>query len=95
LFYALGQPTRRRLVELIAQGEQPLTRLVKYFRSTRQSVSDHLLVLRQAGLVSMRLAGQRSFCRLRAARLREIRAWLTHYERLWNRERKIYRLEAE
>jgi DNA-binding transcriptional ArsR family regulator len=88
LFYVLGEPTRRRLIELIAHGEQPLARLVKFFTSTRQAVSDHLFVLRQAGLVSTRLAGSRRHYRLRRARLREIRAWLAHYERLWHRKRK-------
>lgn len=88
LFFALGEPTRRSLIELMAQGEQPFSRLAKYFPSSRQAVHDHLGVLQQAGLVSTRLAGRRRYYRLRTARLREIRFWLAHYEELWLRERE-------
>jgi DNA-binding transcriptional ArsR family regulator len=88
LFFVLGEPTRRRLIELIAREEQPLARLVRFFPSTRQAVYDHLSILRQAGLVSARLAGNRHYYRLRSARLREIRSWLARYERLWRRERR-------
>jgi predicted transcriptional regulator len=87
LFYVLGEPTRRRLVELIAHGEQPLARLVKFFTSSRQAVNDHLLFLLQAGLVSARITRNRRYYRLKTTRLRVIRAWLAHYERLWHRER--------
>jgi DNA-binding transcriptional ArsR family regulator len=82
LFFVLGEPTRRQLVELIARGEQPLARLVKSFASTRQALSDHLFILRQAGLVSTRMARNRRYYRLQRARLRELRKWLTHYGRL-------------
>lgn len=88
LFFVLGEPTRRRLVELIAHGEQPLSGLAKFFTSTRQAVNGHLLVLQQAGLVSTRIARNRRCYRLQTTRLREIRAWLMHYERLWRRKLK-------
>lgn len=86
LFFVLGEPTRRSLLELIAQGEQPFARLSKFFSTTRQAVRDHLGVLQQAGLVSSRFAGNRRYYRLRKARFGEIRAWLSHYEQLWRGE---------
>lgn len=86
LFFVLGEPTRRSLIELIAQGEQPFARLSKFFATTRQAVRDHLGVLQQAGLVSTRFAGKRRYYRLRKARFGEIRAWLSHYEELWRAE---------
>jgi DNA-binding transcriptional ArsR family regulator len=89
LFFVLGEPTRRSLIELIAQGEQPFARLAKFFPTTRQAVHDHLSVLRQAGLVSTRFAGNRRYYRLRNAKLREIRGWLAHYEQLWSGEKKF------
>lgn len=87
LFFALGEPTRRSLIELIAQGEQPTSHLAKFFPSSRQSVLDHLYILQKAGLVSARSVGNRRYYRLRNAGLREIRAWLAHYEELWRGER--------
>jgi DNA-binding transcriptional ArsR family regulator len=89
LFFVLGKPTRRSLIELIAQGEQPFVRLAKFFSTSRQAVHDHLSVLRQAGLVSTRFAGNRRYYRLRNAKLREIRIWLAHYEELWSGKKKI------
>lgn len=89
LFFALGEPTRRSLIELIAQGEQPVSYLAKFFPSLRQSVLDHLYILQKAGLVSARSAGNRRYYRLRNTGLRKIRAWLAHYEALWHHKRKI------
>lgn len=88
LFFVLGEPTRRSLIELIAQGEQPFARLSKFFPTTRQAVRDHLGVLQQAGLVSSRFTGNRRYYRLRKARLAEMRAWFVHYQRLWRGDRK-------
>ena len=88
VFFVLGEPTRRSLIELMAQGEQPFSRLWRHFSSSRQAVHNHLRVLCQSGLLSSRFAGNRRYYRLRSARLREIREWLTHYEQLWRNERK-------
>lgn len=88
-FFALGELTRRRLIELIAQGEQPASHLAKFFPSSRQSVLDHLYVLEKAGLVSVRFVRNHRYYRLRNAGLRKIRAWLAHYEQLWRHEGKF------
>lgn len=88
LFFVLGEPTRRSLIELIASGEQPFSHLAKFFPVSHQAVRDHLYVLHQAGLVSTRIAGNRRYYRLRTAPLREIRAWLAHYEQIWRGWRK-------
>lgn len=89
LFFVLGEPTRRSLIELIAQGEQPFARLAKFFPTTRQAVHDHVSVLQHAGLLSTRFAGNRRYYRLRKTKLGEIRAWLAHYEQLWSGASKL------
>ncbi|HKF52947.1 MAG TPA: metalloregulator ArsR/SmtB family transcription factor [Candidatus Acidoferrales bacterium] len=81
LFFALGEPTRRALIELMAEGEQPFSYLAKFFPSSRQAVLDHLFLLQEAGLVSARFVGNRRYYRLRNAGLREIRSWLAHLRR--------------
>jgi DNA-binding transcriptional ArsR family regulator len=91
LFFALGEPTRRALIELIAEGEQPFSHLAKFFSSSRQAILDHLFLLQQAGLVSTRFVGNRRYYRLRNAGLREIRAWLAHYEGPWRRRQNQVR----
>jgi DNA-binding transcriptional ArsR family regulator len=81
VFEALGDPVRRLIVELLAAGEQPAGSLVAALRSrmtiSQPAVSQHLKVLRAAGLVSVRAAGTRRIYALDQAGLDAARAWLT------------------
>jgi DNA-binding transcriptional ArsR family regulator len=80
VFAALGEPVRRRILELLADGEQPVGPLVVALRSrapiSQPAVSQHLRVLLDAGLVSVRAAGTRRLYALDTAGLDAARAWL-------------------
>lgn len=80
-FAALGDGTRRRLLELLADGEHPVGTLVAALageRSISQSaVSQHLRVLRDAGLVRVRSDGTRRLYALEPAAIDEAASWLT------------------
>ena len=84
VFHALADPTRRRLLDLLASGDLPANSLARPFRMSRPAVSQHLRVLRRAGLVSVRRDGRQRYYRLRARRLRPAFDWLAYYERFWN-----------
>ncbi|TDC89504.1 transcriptional regulator [Nonomuraea deserti] len=87
VFTALASPARRELLRLLRdEGAQPAGRLAERFDMSRPSVSEHLRVLRDAGLVSETRKGRERHYRLEAAPLMEIRDWLGPYERFW-RER--------
>ncbi|GAA2295003.1 metalloregulator ArsR/SmtB family transcription factor [Nonomuraea roseoviolacea subsp. roseoviolacea] len=87
VFAALASPARRRLLRLLLdEGAQPAGRLAVRFDMSRPSVSEHLKVLKDAGLVAETRMGRERHYRLEAAPLMEIREWLTPYERFW-RER--------
>jgi DNA-binding transcriptional ArsR family regulator len=87
VFAALANPTRRDLLGLLLdQGPQPMQQLAAHFDMRRPSVSEHLRVLRDAGLIRERRDGRQRVYRLEADPLREVRDWLTPYERFW-RER--------
>jgi len=88
VFHAIAEPTRRRLVDLLGRGEQPVNRLAAGFAMTRPAISQHLGVLRRAGLVTLRRVGREHRYRLRAARLREVYDWVVHYERFWKKKLK-------
>jgi DNA-binding transcriptional ArsR family regulator len=75
VFSALADPTRRRLLELLGRSERPVSALAASFRVTRSAISQHLRVLRDAGLVHARVAGRSRLYRVEPARLREISAW--------------------
>ncbi|GAA3042846.1 hypothetical protein GCM10017559_85100 [Streptosporangium longisporum] len=87
MFAAVASPTRRRLLGLLLEnGPKPVQELAEHFDMRRPSLSEHLKVLKDAGLVVERRAGRQRLYSLRPEPLREMSAWLTPYERFW-RER--------
>lgn len=87
VFAALANPARRELLRLLLdEGDQPAGRLAERFELSRPSVSEHLRVLKDAGLVAESRKGRERLYRLEAQPLMELRDWLTPYERFW-RER--------
>lgn len=73
---ALADPTRRRIVELLADEERSAGEIASHFPTSRPGVSRHLRVLRDAGLVRVREDGQRRLYSLDPAPLAELNAWL-------------------
>jgi DNA-binding transcriptional ArsR family regulator len=83
---ALADPTRRRIVELLATApgeELSAGELAAHFQTSRPGVSRHLRVLREHGLVRAREQGNRRVYTLDPAPLAELDEWLTHYRRFW------------
>ena len=85
----LADGTRRRIVELLADGERSAGELAGEFAVSRPAVSRHLRVLRQAGLVRARERGTQRLYSLDPAPLEELDAWLSRYRGFWTQ-----RLEA-
>jgi DNA-binding transcriptional ArsR family regulator len=84
VFRALADPTRRALLDRLRDEEQPVLALASDFAMSLPAVSQHLKVLRAAGLVAERREGRQRVYRLQAEALREVAEWLAHYERFWN-----------
>ena len=84
VFRALGDPTRRAMVQRLALGERTVGELAEPFRMSLAAASKHVRVLERAGLVRRRVHGRLHRCRLDADRLAEAQAWLAHYERFWS-----------
>ena len=82
-FLALADPTRRRIVESLADGESPFGDLADQLEMSRPAVSQHLKVLREAGLVAVRKDAQRRIYRLNADGLGELEQWLEKVKRFW------------
>jgi DNA-binding transcriptional ArsR family regulator len=77
VFDALGEPTRRQILELLAAGEQPAGTIVAALPAISQpAVSQHLKVLRDAGLVTVRAEGTRRFYAVDEAGVTAAHAWL-------------------
>src|SRR4051794_41462138 len=83
MFEVLAEPNRRRILDLLREEERPVGELVDALGISQPAVSKHLRVLRDAGLVEVRVDAQRRLYRLRPEPLREIDEWLTPYRRAW------------
>ena len=90
-FELLAEPNRRRILDLLRDGERPVGELVDRLSMSQPSVSKHLRVLRDSGLVDVRVDAQRRVYRLRPEPLREIDAWIEPYRQLW--DQRLDRLE--
>jgi DNA-binding transcriptional ArsR family regulator len=90
-FELLAEPNRRRILDLLRGGERPVGELVESLSMSQPAVSKHLRVLRDAGVVDVRVDRQRRVYRLRPEPLREIDAWIAPYRQLW--EGRLARLE--
>lgn len=80
----LAEPNRRRILDLLRDGERPVGELVAALGLSQPAVSKHLRVLREAGLVTVRTDAQKRVYRIRPAPLAELDAWLEPYRRLWS-----------
>jgi DNA-binding transcriptional ArsR family regulator len=89
---AIADPIRRRVLELVRDGEVPAGELAEQFEVSRPAVSRHLRVLREAGLVRERRVGRLRLYRADPAPLGELRDWL---ERYWDDRLEALRSLAE
>jgi DNA-binding transcriptional ArsR family regulator len=87
-FDILGDPVRRRIVELLADGEQAAGEIGTVIRDefgiSQPAVSQHLRVLRENGFATVRASGARRLYAVDAAPLHEVDEWLQPYRRFWN-----------
>lgn len=82
---ALADPTRRRIVELLARRDRTAGEIVGHFDMSAPAISQHLNVLREAGLVTTRVEGQSRIQSLNPGGLGEIDAWLNRTRDIWSR----------
>ena len=82
-FAALADPTRRRILTHLAQGDQRVTRLAKPHAMSLPAVSKHLRVLEKAGLLRRRRYGRVHEMRLDAKPLRQAAQWVQEYRKFW------------
>jgi DNA-binding transcriptional ArsR family regulator len=84
VFRALSDPTRREMLVRLARAPADVGELGRGFSMTQPAVSQHLKLLREAGLVEAEREGRRQIYRLRPERLRSAADWLGQFERFWD-----------
>lgn len=83
MFGALANPVRREILALLRERPRAVTDLASNFTLGRPAVSEHLQVLRRAGLVREEARGQHRYYHLEAQPLTEVNEWLHPFERYW------------
>jgi DNA-binding transcriptional ArsR family regulator len=84
VFLAIADGTRRRLLDQLGRGgEQSVTRLARRFDTSLSAISQHLRLLREAGLVTVRQSGRERLYQLNAKPLRRVAEWIAFYDRFW------------
>jgi DNA-binding transcriptional ArsR family regulator len=91
-FETLADPTRRRIVEVLRDGERAVNDLVEQVDVQQSGVSRHLRILQEAGFVRVRPDGQRRLYSLRPEPFHDLDRWISRYRKLW--EGRLDRLGA-
>ena len=84
VFSALADPTRRRMLARLANGEASVSELARPFRMSQPAISKHLAVLERAGLVAKSRQAQWRHCRLEGEPLKEVAGWMEGYRAFWD-----------
>lgn len=85
LFHALGDPTRRRMVELLGERPQSVSALADRFGITLTAISQHLRALEEAGLVRTEKLGRTRSCQIEPAGLSRLQTWLSDRRSVWEK----------
>jgi len=93
VFRALADPTRRRMLTLLAERALPLRRIEEQFRMTRAAVIKHLRVLKVCRLVRAHRDGRQMIHQLNPLPLRAVKNWVSQFEMLW--EDRLLRLKHQ
>src|SRR6188508_3710498 len=94
-FNAIAEPRRRHILEFIAGDERSVGEIADALELGQPSVSKHLQVLRDVGLVSMRREGRQTMCRTNADMLRSIHEWSAMFEKYWRGQLRRIKAHAE
>lgn len=94
-FNAVAEPRRRQILSYLALKERPVGDIVTSLRLEQPSVSKHLRVLKEVGLVHVRREGRRAFYRTNAEAIRPLHEWTSTFERYWSTQLQRIKERAE
>ena len=83
VFQAIADPTRRQIIELVAQKSLNLNEIAGNFEVTRQAVSLHVKILEECGLIVIKKYGRERYCEARLDELNEVINWVDHCRQFW------------
>ncbi|MFL9838821.1 metalloregulator ArsR/SmtB family transcription factor [Flavobacterium sp. ST-75] len=84
VFQAIADPTRREIINLLAQNELNLNAVADNFEISRPAVSKHIKILTECGLIVIKQQGRERYCRAELKKLKEVSEWTNRYREFWN-----------
>jgi DNA-binding transcriptional ArsR family regulator len=84
VFQAIADPTRRKIIHMIAQQSLNLNSVAENFQVSRPAISRHIKILTQCGLIQIREQGRERYCESRLEKLNEVSVWVEQYKKFWN-----------
>lgn len=83
VFQAIADPTRRQIINLIAQQSMNLNAIADNFEITRPAISNHIRILHECGIISINQVGRERYCKIQPENLREVSDWIGQFRQLW------------
>lgn len=92
VFQAIADPTRRKIIDLIAHRSLPINEVAEQFEISRPAISKHIKILDECGLVIIQKKGRKRYCRADIRKLKKVSDWAIKYQKFWSH--KLDALEA-
>jgi DNA-binding transcriptional ArsR family regulator len=86
VFQAIADPTRRQIINLIARKSMNLNTITDHFEISRPSVSQHIKILNECGLIQIEKIGRERYCKVQPSNLKEVSDWIEQYRDLWEQK---------
>ena len=83
VFQAVADPTRRQIINLVAQQTLTPNGVADRFDVSRQAISKHIQILAECGIISMKQQGRERYCYVQPRKLEEVADWLADFRKLW------------
>lgn len=100
VFQAIADPTRRQIIELVAQEAMTLNTIAEKFDISRPAISQHIKILNECGIVEIETIGRERYCKLQTKNLIPAFLWLEQYHKQWTEridsfEKYVNRLQSK
>jgi DNA-binding transcriptional ArsR family regulator len=84
VFQAIADPTRRAIINMIANQPMNLNTVAEQFDVSRPAISKHIKILTQCGLITINQQGRERYCEAKLQKLNEVSEWVEQYRTFWN-----------
>ncbi|HVM86624.1 MAG TPA: metalloregulator ArsR/SmtB family transcription factor [Puia sp.] len=84
VFQAIADPTRRAIINMIANQSLNLNAVAENFDVSRPAISKHIKILTECGLIEIKQRGRERYCKAKLQKLSEVSDWVEQYKNFWN-----------